>query len=963
MGKTSAAFNIIFGAKTGKLSKDLKGVQRQMTILQRNLQNTGRKLTVGLTAPLAAIGTSAFRTAAQFEESMAKVAAVSGATGSQLKELQQLALDLGKSTVFTASDVAGLEESFARLGFSTREIVNATEATLNLAQASGTDLSNAADVAGSTLRAFGLDAAETNRVTDVMAKSFSETALDVDSFQEAMKTVAPVAASAGLSVEQTTALLGSLANSGIRGSRAGTALRRIISELGTTSGDVAGEIERLAAQGLDLADAKDEVGRNAQSALLILAEATGTTKDLTASFKDADGSAKRMADTMNDTAAGSMKRMQSAVEGAQIALGSALAPSVTAAADAIARLAERFSNLSESTQKTIAGLGIFAASIGPVSSGLGVMVGGVKNAIKGLKALRLVILANPIGALATALLAVGTAAITFLSTTDNMTEAQREQLRVTREQNLELAEQARLLKEAMNIEVNASSIKDLQGAVGSLNKELDAFSTEKLQQGLTIDLDAKPFQQIKLGEEFSEINPQSRKEIKERLQSSLSILTSEAVGQGLFGDEAVSFIQERLRERLGGIIGDYRSEILAKRDEVQSALTDLIAADAGNGGTVTITPEVADTPKFETDDELAKVFEQLAEAENAAVSAQALTGDVKQAAEDLASAYFQAAQGAAELGQIDLASQLYAQAQAFEANADAVSMSADEVREAIESRLYDLDTDVAIRLNLDGDTVAAFTTLADGYKSAAFEAAQLGNVELSEHLYQQAQAFEAQGQAAQNAADRTKIAAQASQEALQGLAQGAMAALQTVGSGFAQAQENYRQGIIELNAAFGEQQLSAEEYAEREKELEKQRQRERSAAAMKAIDTFLAEAMAAMISAAMKSAATAGPGAALLAPVLAAGATAAVRAAFAGIPAFAEGGAVMGGPTLALLGDNPSGREMIVPFEKLPQFLNMFQQKTSTDVTVHGILQGRDIHISSQKSQRLVQRTNAAMAF
>lgn len=962
MGKTSAAFNIIFGAKTGKLSKDLKGVQRQMSILQRNLANTGRKLTVGLTAPLAAVGTASFRTAAQFEESMAKVAAVSGATGSQFKQLQQLALDLGKTTVFTASEVAGLEESFARLGFTTGEIVNATEATLNLAQASGTDLANAADVAGSTLRAFGLDATETGRVTDVMASSFSSTALDVDSFQEAMKTVAPVAASAGLSVEQTTALLGSLANSGIRGSRAGTALRRIISELGTTSGDVAGEIERLAAQGLDLADAKDEVGRNAQSALLILAKGTETTKELTQTFKDAEGSAKAMADVMNDTAAGSMKRMQSAVEGAQIALGTALAPTVEAMAGSVARLAERFSNLSESTQKTIATLGIFAAGVGPVTSGLGAMVGGLKNAVKGLKALRLAIISNPIGALAVALLAVGTAAITFLSTTDNMTEAQREQLRVTREQNLELATQARLLKEAMNIEVNASSIKDLQGAVGSLNKELEQFSTEKLQQGLSVDLDAKPFRQIKLGAEFSEINPQSKKEIQTRLQESLSVLTSQAVAQGLFGDDAVAFIESRLQERLGGIIGEYRAEILSKRDEVQGALNELISADAGGESTATVTP-VVKAPTFEADDQVSKVFEQLAEAENAALAAQELTGDAKQSAEDLADAYFTAAQALQEISEVDLAAQLYAEAEAFKANADAVSLSAEQIKEAIESRLYDLDTDVAIRLSLDGDTVAAFTTLADGYRQAAFEAMQLGDVELAQQLQQQANAFEQQGNAAQQAADKTRIAAQASQEALQGLAQGAQAALMQVGQGFAQAQENYRQGILELNAAFADQEISAQEYADREKQLEKQRQDERAAAAMKAIDTFLAEALAAMISSAMKSAALSGPGAAFIAPVLAAGATAAVRSAFASIPAFAEGGAVMGGPTLALLGDNPSGREMVVPFEKLPQFLNMFQQKQTTDVTVHGVLQGRDIHISSNKSQRLVQRTNAAFAF
>ena len=116
-----------------------------------------------------------------------------------------------------------------------------------------------------------------------------------------------------------------LANAGIKGSQAGTALRRIISELGATGGDVAGAISKLAKEGLNLADAKDEVGRHAQSALLVLGETIDTLPALTEGLQGADNAARDMAATMMDNTAGAFKTLQSATEGALIELGDAIA--------------------------------------------------------------------------------------------------------------------------------------------------------------------------------------------------------------------------------------------------------------------------------------------------------------------------------------------------------------------------------------------------------------------------------------------------------------------------------------------------------------------------------------------------------------------------------------------------------------------------------------------------------------
>ena len=199
------------GANTKDLNKKLGQVRRSMRQMSSNFTAVGQSMTRSLTLPLALVGGAAAKLAIDFESAMASVKAVSGATADQFKKLEDSAKDLGASTVFTAREVAGLQLEYSRLGFSAEEIVKVQEATLNLAQATGSDLAQAADVAGSTLRAFGLDASETTRITDVMAASFNATPLQIDNFADSMKYVAPIAKAAGISLEETTAMLGVLA--------------------------------------------------------------------------------------------------------------------------------------------------------------------------------------------------------------------------------------------------------------------------------------------------------------------------------------------------------------------------------------------------------------------------------------------------------------------------------------------------------------------------------------------------------------------------------------------------------------------------------------------------------------------------------------------------------------------------------------------------------------------------------
>jgi hypothetical protein len=315
---------------------------------------------------LAALGAVSFNVFKGFEAEMSKVQAVSGATAEEFKALSQNAKDLGASTMFSAREVASLQTEFAKLGFSATEITKVTGATLALAQASGTDLARAAEVAGSTLRAFGLDASQTNVVTDVMAKSFSTSALDMETFAESMKYVAPVAKSAGMSIQQTSAMLAIMADAGIKGSQAGTSLRRIISDLGATGGDVQGAIKKLSTEGLNLADAKDEVGRSAQSALLVLAAGVDRIAPLTKEYKNSGGAAQEMADIMGATAFGASKRLESAMEGLGISIGEIVAQAVVPLIEKLAKLAGKLNQMSPAAKKTAVVIAAIVGAIGPL---------------------------------------------------------------------------------------------------------------------------------------------------------------------------------------------------------------------------------------------------------------------------------------------------------------------------------------------------------------------------------------------------------------------------------------------------------------------------------------------------------------------------------------------------------------------------------------------------------------------
>jgi phage shock protein A len=306
-------------ANTAEFQKQLSQANRSLSGTEKALKgvsNTLNALGIGFGAfQIAGIVKAAVGSVAALESELSTVKAVTRATDEEFEKLRKSAIALGSSTKFTATQVAGLQAAYGRLGFTTSEILAASEATLLLATATREDLAKSADIAGSTLRAFGLEAEETGRVVDVMGLSFSRSALQLDSFAEAMKFVAPVARAAGVTIEETTALLGVLADNGIRGSNAGTALRRILVDLTKDGRPARDRILELANAGLTLESSFDEVGRIAQTSLLVLGNNIDKIDEGTIAYNNASGAIKDMSDVIRDNLTEDVTRLTSAYDG------------------------------------------------------------------------------------------------------------------------------------------------------------------------------------------------------------------------------------------------------------------------------------------------------------------------------------------------------------------------------------------------------------------------------------------------------------------------------------------------------------------------------------------------------------------------------------------------------------------------------------------------------------------------
>jgi len=403
MAERGVVVNLIANSK--QFSTGLTRAEKQLDRFAKRMNRVGTDATLKITAPLTALGAVSVNMFASFENEMAKVKAVSGATNEQFIALEKNAANLGRTTKFTAGEMANLQLNLSKLGFKPEEIMQSTEAITNLAWATGEDLAQSATIAAGTLRGFGLDASEMNRVTDVMAASFSSSALDLDKFQNSMDKVAPIANALGISLESTTAMLGSLMDANVEASTAGTMLRQMMLTATDDGFDFNTALEKIRNSTNQAETALEFFDTRAVATAIILANNREKVDELTKSYENSSGAAKRMTDVMKNTLSNSFAELQSAAEGLAIEFGKLLKPAVDAMANSLKNLAGYLTNLSAEQKKTILIIAGIAAAIGPVLLAISALSKGVILLMGGFK-----MLLSPVTLIIAAIAALGYAA-------------------------------------------------------------------------------------------------------------------------------------------------------------------------------------------------------------------------------------------------------------------------------------------------------------------------------------------------------------------------------------------------------------------------------------------------------------------------------------------------------------------------------------------------------------------------
>jgi len=366
MSASVKTISIIVAANIKGLEKGMGKANKSMAKFASNAARTGSLLSFAVTAPLVALGKSAMDTFVQFENGMAKVGTVTNATTDELKMLTSEAKRLGSTTQFTASQVAELQLSLGRKGFDPEAIKNMEQSVLDLSLATGEDLTLAADVVGASIRAFGKDSSEAAQVANTLALASANSSIKLSTFSTAFANAGASASAVGVDLEELSAMMGVLMDSGIKASKAGTGLNSLFITLKEKGISLSDTLDMLSEGQMGLDRATAIVGKNFSKQLLILSKNRDKTKELTAEYKNNTTGLSDMADKMGGTTQAKIKRMSSAIEGLQLEFGALIADALTPLINKITELASNFTNLDDETKKTILTIAGIVAVIGPV---------------------------------------------------------------------------------------------------------------------------------------------------------------------------------------------------------------------------------------------------------------------------------------------------------------------------------------------------------------------------------------------------------------------------------------------------------------------------------------------------------------------------------------------------------------------------------------------------------------------
>lgn len=366
---------------------------QKMEAVGNSIAGAGKKM-IGVTTVIGGVGVAAVKTAADFDSAMSQVAAVSGATGKDFDALRNKAREMGAKTKFSATEAAEAMNYMAMAGWKTEDMLSGIESIMNLAAASGEDLATTSDIVTDALTAFGLSAKDSGHFADILAAASSNANTNVSMMGETFKYCAPIAGALGFSAEDTAEAIGLMANAGIKSSQAGTALRTIMNNLagdvkisGKAIGDVTIATTNADGSMRDLSDiladcrsafgnltesekaqaAESLVGKNAMSGLLALMNAgEGDIDKLSSAIDNCDGSAEKMAMTMQDNLAGQLTILKSQLQELAISFGDILMPAIRSIVSKLQGFVDKLNGMDEGTKRTIVTIALLVASIGPL---------------------------------------------------------------------------------------------------------------------------------------------------------------------------------------------------------------------------------------------------------------------------------------------------------------------------------------------------------------------------------------------------------------------------------------------------------------------------------------------------------------------------------------------------------------------------------------------------------------------
>ena len=366
--------SIIVAANIKGLEVGLGKANKSLAKFASGAARMGSLLSFGVTAPLTALGKSAFDTFSKFENGMMKVNTVTGATVGEFKMLTDEAKRLGATTQFTALQVADLQLVLGRKGFDPTAIKNMEKSILDLALATGEDLSLAAETVSASINAFGLESDQAARVSNTLASAAANSSIQLSTFSTAFGHAGASANAVGVDLEELSAMMGILMDNGIKASKAGTGLRTAFSKLNEEGIPFSLTLEKLASGQMTLNQATKLVGRTGANQLLILANNKDKVKELTKEYQTNTGRLREMADMMSQTTHARVKKMQSAIESMKIEMGALISDAITPIIAKVTDLASGFSNLDEGTKKLILKVGGFLTVLGPLLLSFGAIV-------------------------------------------------------------------------------------------------------------------------------------------------------------------------------------------------------------------------------------------------------------------------------------------------------------------------------------------------------------------------------------------------------------------------------------------------------------------------------------------------------------------------------------------------------------------------------------------------------------